>query len=169
MIQYSTYNGKGTGEPCGSLPNYSMEEIMKKILSIALVALLATSAVFAGLSGKAVLNLGANFDNGAWGFANSTELSKLSITWQSEDAEKVSEGELYAGIKASFKITSETANFADNASIADYAKEAVAFLNAKGVITGDESANFKPAAYATRAEVAVMLSRVNDIFMKEVK
>ena len=82
---------------------------MKKILSIALVALLATSAVFAGLSGKAVLNLGANFDNGAWGFANSTELSKLSITWQSEDAEKVSEGELYAGIKASFKITSETA------------------------------------------------------------
>ncbi len=80
---------------------------MKKILSIALVALLATSAVFAGLSGKAVLNLGANFDNGAWGFANSKEFSKLTIVWQSETVEKVAEGELYAGIKASFDIKTE--------------------------------------------------------------
>lgn len=67
------------------------------------------------------------------------------------------------------QITSESANFGDNALIADYAMEAVAFLNANGVITGDESANFNPRANATRAEVAVMLSRVNDIFMKEVK
>lgn len=82
---------------------------MKKILSIALVALLATSAVFAGFSGSAKINLGVNFDDGAWGFANSTELGKLDITWQSETAEKVGEGDIYAGIKASFKITSSTA------------------------------------------------------------
>jgi len=67
------------------------------------------------------------------------------------------------------QITSETANFGDSYSIADYAKDAVAFLNAKGVITGDGNSNFNPTAKATRAEVAVMLSRVNDIFMKEVK
>ena len=67
------------------------------------------------------------------------------------------------------QITSETANFGDSYSIADYAKDAVAFLNAKGVITGDGNANFNPTAKATRAEVAVMLSRVSDIFSKEVK
>lgn len=82
---------------------------MKKILSIALIALLATSAAFAGLSGNAKINLGANFDTGAWGFTNSTELAKLTLTWQSEEAGKVNEGDIYAGIAASFKITSETA------------------------------------------------------------
>ena len=150
---------------------------MKKILSIALVALLATSAVFAGLSGKAVLNLGANFDTGAWGFANSTELSKISITWQSEDAEKVSEGELYAGIKASFNIKSASADKQPvlkdaavdldlNASISEaYITDGVLkvsilgsvgapdYANAKGV-DGNDKTSYK-SAYAAAPGVKV--------------
>ena len=128
---------------------------MKKILSIALVALLATSAVFAGLSGKAVLNLGANFDTGAWGFANSTELSKISITWQSEDAEKVSEGELYAGIKASFNIKSASADkqpvlkdalvdLVLNASISEaYITDGVLKVSILGSVNAPDYANAK--------------------------
>ena len=71
--------------------------------------------------------------------------------------------------KKGVAITEETANFADGANVADYAKNAVAFLSAKGVITGDGNGYFNPTAKATRAEVAVMLSRVSDIFSKEVK
>jgi len=72
-------------------------------------------------------------------------------------------------IKKGVVVTDEVSSFADNGEISDYAKSAVAFLNAKGVITGDANKYFNPKANATRAEVAVMLSRVSDIFSKEVK
>ncbi len=65
------------------------------------------------------------------------------------------------------EITEEAPGFNDNAKIADYAYAQVAFLNAKGVVSGDGNKCFNPESYATRAEVAVMLSKVNDIFMKE--
>ena len=43
---------------------------MKKILSIALVALLAASTVFAGFSGKATLSLGYDTTSKAYDFTN---------------------------------------------------------------------------------------------------
>ena len=67
------------------------------------------------------------------------------------------------------EITSDGASFKDSSAISDYAQSAVSFLGEKGVITGDENGMFNPKSNATRAEVAVMLSRVNDIFLKEVK
>ena len=79
---------------------------MKKILSIALVALLAVSSAFAGFSGSATIKLGANFETGAWGFANSTELGKLDFTWQSGEGAAAGEGAIYAGINGSFTIKS---------------------------------------------------------------
>ena len=82
---------------------------MKKILSIALVALLAVSSAFAGFSGSATIKLGANFETGAWGFANSTELGKLDFTWQSGEGAAAGEGAIYAGIKGSFTIKSSNA------------------------------------------------------------
>ena len=72
-------------------------------------------------------------------------------------------------VKKGVVVSDEVSSFADNGEISDYAKSAVAFLNAKGVITGDANKYFNPKAHATRAEVAVMLSRVSDIFSKEVK
>ncbi len=60
-------------------------------------------------------------------------------------------------------------SFADGEQISDYAKNPVAFLASKGILTGDTFGNFNPKANATRAEVAVMLSRVCDVFVKEVK
>ncbi len=62
------------------------------------------------------------------------------------------------------QITEETAAFADNGEIAGYAMSAVAFLNSKGVLSGDNAKCFNPKSNATRAEVAVMLSRAADIF-----
>ncbi|MBO5770464.1 MAG: hypothetical protein J6R23_04365 [Spirochaetales bacterium] len=93
---------------------------MKKILSIALVALLAVSSAFAGFSGTAKINLGANFETGAWGFANSTELGKLAFTWQSGEGASANEGAIYAGIKGSFSIKSENGKAAswNNAPVA---------------------------------------------------
>lgn len=55
---------------------------------------------------------------------------------------------------------SETANFADSDEISDWAKEAVASLSAAGIIKGNERGSFSPKNYITRAEAAVMLSRM---------
>ena len=45
---------------------------MKKILTIALVALLATASVFADFTGSAQLGLGYNFEERSFGFSNTT-------------------------------------------------------------------------------------------------
>ena len=73
---------------------------MKKILSIALVALLAASTVFAGFSGSATLGLGYDFETGKYGFSNSNKFD-LNLDLATADAEKVAEGDVYASIKAS--------------------------------------------------------------------
>ena len=50
--------------------------------------------------------------------------------------------------------------FADEEKIADYAKEAVASLQAAGVINGDENGLFNATNYCTRAEAAVIVDRL---------
>lgn len=55
---------------------------------------------------------------------------------------------------------SDTQDFADFDEISDWAKEAVASLGAAGIIKGNERGSFVPKNYITRAEAAVMLSRM---------
>ena len=76
---------------------------MKKIISIALVALFVASTVFAGFSGDASLSLGYNFKNGSYGFSNANSVN-VNLDLSSETAEAVGEGEVVAGIKATFSV-----------------------------------------------------------------
>ena len=82
---------------------------MKKILSIALVALLATASVFAGLSGKAKLNLGYDFEEESYGFSNGKSFG-LDLDLSSETVEKAGEGDIYAGVKATMTLKAADAN-----------------------------------------------------------
>ena len=71
---------------------------------------------------------------------------------------------LYRALKAQGYELSEPdyavlAEFADAALISDYAKDAVAVFVKDGII-GGANGKINPKAQATRAEIAVMLSRV---------
>ena len=76
---------------------------MKKILSIALVALLAASTVFAGISGSASVSLGYDTTSKEYGMSNGSGID-ANIELATETAEKVAEGSVYAGIKATMKL-----------------------------------------------------------------
>ncbi len=77
---------------------------MKKILTIALVALLAASSVFAAsISGNATVKLGYDTTSKEYGFVNSKSVT-ANIELASETAENVAEGDIYAGIKATMKL-----------------------------------------------------------------
>ena len=79
---------------------------MKKILSIALVALLAVSSVFAAdFSGSASINFGYDFESKEWGFDNITsKVVDITAVFKSGSVDKKGEGEIYAGIKAAFAV-----------------------------------------------------------------
>lgn len=55
------------------------------------------------------------------------------------------------------KDTTGTAQFADNAEIADYAKDAVGALSGLKILNGFEDGSFKPNASCTRAQAAVII------------
>ncbi len=55
---------------------------------------------------------------------------------------------------------SQTSSFADDALIADYAKEAVNYLKSTGIVSGDESGSFNPKSNATRGEAAKILYEI---------
>ena len=76
---------------------------MKKIISIALVALFVASTAFAGFSGDASLSLGYNFKDGSYGFSNDNSVN-VNLDLSSETADAVGEGEVVAGIKATFSV-----------------------------------------------------------------
>ncbi len=57
------------------------------------------------------------------------------------------------------KLANTAEKFADDANIADYAREAVYKLAGAGVINGMDDNSFAPEKPATRAEIAVMLYR----------
>lgn len=76
---------------------------MKKIISIALVAALVATSAFAAFSGEASVSFGYDTTSKVWGFANGKSLS-VSVDIASEAAEKVAEGDIYAGIKASMEV-----------------------------------------------------------------
>lgn len=56
-----------------------------------------------------------------------------------------------------FETDGSAAGFADEASIADYAKEAVEVLSRSGVINGVSESEFAPERYITRAEAAKLI------------
>ena len=95
---------------------------MKKILSIALVALLAGSA-FAAFTGSATLGLGYNFEDDTYGFSNSNKFD-LDFELATASAEKVAEGDVYASIKANFAVKlvdgdDNTSAYSDGMKLAD--------------------------------------------------
>lgn len=51
-------------------------------------------------------------------------------------------------------------SFTDEADIAEYAKEAVSYLQTRGVINGMEDGSFKPGDYASRAQAAQMIYKI---------
>ncbi len=77
---------------------------MKKTIAILLVAVLALSSVFAGfsLSGEANVSLKGDIDGKTLGFKNGD--NKVKVTIEGATAEKVNEGDIYAGIKATLTI-----------------------------------------------------------------
>ena len=100
---------------------------MKKILSIALVALLVASTAFAGFSGKASLSLGYDTETGSYGFSNGKGFS-VDLDLASETAEAKGEGEVFAGVKAtlSLKAADITAEDVKKANAYIFVKDGVA-------------------------------------------
>ncbi len=66
-----------------------------------------------------------------------------------------------------FNITIERTNaekeFTDNAKIAPWAKEAVVYCQTRGIISGDANGAFNPTNTATRAEVAVIITNMDNM------
>ena len=76
---------------------------MKKTIAILLVAVLAVSSVFAGFSGKATVGLGYNWETKEYGFSNGTGFD-VDVDLTTAEADKVAEGDIYAGIKATMGV-----------------------------------------------------------------
>ena len=57
----------------------------------------------------------------------------------------------------------EHLKYSDKEDISEYAKEAIGILFAKGIMIGNSEREFNPKGYATRAEVAKVLSVLYDI------
>ena len=88
---------------------------MKKILSIALIAALALTSVFAATyNGKAALELGYDLDSSKYGFENSTSRKlKWTITYDTGTAGSEGEGDLRAVIAAEFSASQKVADDSD--------------------------------------------------------
>lgn len=70
----------------------------------------------------------------------------------------------YAGRKAcDVSLRQELDSYADEEMISEYAREAMSWSNAEGLITGRDGNLLAPGEHATRAEVATILVRFCDI------
>ena len=78
---------------------------MKKTIAILLVAIMAVGSAFAAFSGSAQVGVGADFDNGDWGFIGNETKVTLDVDLATASAEDVSEGNIYASIKGSLGLT----------------------------------------------------------------
>lgn len=72
---------------------------MKKISAVLLVMVLVGSVAFAGFTGSASVELGANLDAGTYGFTNGTKLT-AEVTIFELLVDKAGEGDIYAEISA---------------------------------------------------------------------
>jgi hypothetical protein len=90
-----------------------MEEIMKKILSIALIAALTVCSVFAAtFTGSAALELGYDLDTKDYGFANNAS-TKLNFGFElgSGEGGQAGEKDLRAEIAGTFKVEFKAADY----------------------------------------------------------
>ena len=83
---------------------------MKKILSIALlVAFVATSVFAVSISGEASIGFNYKIDEKSFGFENNGKMNQIKFTFEdeffNESKEVKGEGSVYAGIKASLKLS----------------------------------------------------------------
>ena len=73
---------------------------------------------------------------------------------------------MYRALKAKgIEISGVGIDFEDSEEISDYAKDAVFAMTANGIVNGIGDNQFAPKASATRAEAAVIISRVIDTFL----
>ena len=77
---------------------------MKKTIAILLVAIMAVGSAFATFSGSAQVGVGANFDNGDWGFIGNSTSVTFDVDLATADVESISEGDIYASVKATFGL-----------------------------------------------------------------
>ena len=147
---------------------------MKKTIAILLVAVLAVSSVFAGFSGKATVGLGYNWETKNYGFSNGTGFD-VNVDLATEEADKVAEGDIYAGIKATMgvKVANQKGEKGtliwDSADKKGYglglflkvAEAYVASENWKVSITGTQGATSYAKSFTTHEEA------VKDVFGNE--
>ena len=72
---------------------------MKRTIAILLVAIMAAGSVFAALSGSAQIGVGANFDNGNYGFIDNSNSVGVNFELANMAGEAVGEGDIRASIK----------------------------------------------------------------------
>ncbi|MEG1477871.1 MAG: S-layer homology domain-containing protein, partial [Oscillospiraceae bacterium] len=73
----------------------------------------------------------------------------------------------YAGYKGyDVSKTAALDSFTDGKSVSGYAKEAMSWAVGSGLISGRGNSTLAPTATATRAEVATLLVRFNELFIK---
>ena len=116
---------------------------MKKVLAIALVAILVASSAFATFSGNATIGVGANFDNGEYGFITKSTNVQFNVDLATASAEKISEGDVYASIKATLGVF--VLNDADGTGTGD----PLSFV----VVTGANKDSEKPVGLVLKATI----------------
>ncbi len=77
---------------------------MKKISAVLLMAVLASSLVFAGFSGSATVGFGANFDNKNYGFSNTTSVKVDVNFFEQLGSKQVEEGGIFTSINGSLYL-----------------------------------------------------------------
>ena len=77
---------------------------MKKTIAILLVAIMAVGSVFAAITGSAQIGVGANFDNGNYGFIDNSNSVDINFELTNQSGEAVGEGDIYASIKGSLVL-----------------------------------------------------------------
>ena len=141
---------------------------MKKILSIALIAALALTSVFAATyNGKAALELGYDLDSSKYGFENSTSRKlKWTITYDTGTAGSEGEGDLRAVIAAEFTASQKVADDSDYVAEDDtLPKEGIKFTAAitkadilykdlvrVGILNAGKSADYAKSFYKNTAK-----------------
>lgn len=164
LYNLGVINGKSEKE-FKPMDNITREEIVKLIVSMMKIEGLQQSQSFDDVS------------TGAWYCDYITQASAAGVV------NGIGDGIFGVGLNASrqdiavmivnalnykgITVQASEASFADSAAIAQYAAPAVGALYADGIVTGDENGFFNPQSKATRAEVATMLSRIYDKYLKE--
>ena len=93
---------------------------MKRTIAILLVAIMAVGSTFAAFSGSAQVGVGANFDNGNYGFIDNSNSVDVNFELTNQTGEAVGEGDIYASIKGSLVLEVFQAEDAHGATLPVY-------------------------------------------------